>query len=192
MSEAVSALGTASFTGIARVEELGLQGMITLRGDIGAAALKKAAGTASGGSAMPAALRINGGLGGGIGWMAPDEALILCPHAEAETRAAAMSKSLAKSFAMAVNVSDARAVFRVSGSSARDVLAKLCPLDLAPASFGPGDFRRTRMAQIPAALWMEEDGSIGVICFRSVAQYAFDLLSVAAQPGSSVGFFEPD
>ena len=75
---------------------------------------------------------------------------------------------------------------RVQGflkSRARDVLAKLCPLDLAPASFGPGDFRRTRMAQIPAALWMEEDGSIGVICFRSVGEDAFGLLAAAAEGG---------
>jgi sarcosine oxidase subunit gamma len=188
MSEVVSALNKATFTGIAAIEECGLQGMITLRGDLYAAALRKAAAQAAGGAAMPAALKVTGGLGGGIAWMAPDEALILCPHAEVEARVAALSKALAKSFAMAVNVSDARAVFRVSGPAARDVMAKLCPLDLSADAFGPGDFRRTRMAQIAAALWMQEDGSIGIICFRSVAQYAFDLLSTAAAGGSEVGY----
>ena len=189
MSEAQSALMGASFDGIAKVEECGLQGMITLRGDLSAAALKKAAAAASGGSAIPASLKVNGGLGGGVAWMSPDEALILCSHEEAQSRTEALAKALAKTHALAVNVSDARAVFRVSGGSAREVLAKLCPLDLSPDSFGPGDFRRTRMAQNAAALWMEEDGSIGIICFRSTAQYVFDLLSVAAQEGSEVGIF---
>ncbi|MEO9629184.1 MAG: sarcosine oxidase subunit gamma, partial [Sulfitobacter sp.] len=51
-------------------------------------------------------------------------------------------------------------------------------------------FRRTRMGQVPAAFWLREDGVFEVICFRSVAQYMFDLLSVAAQPGSEVGHFQ--
>lgn len=50
-------------------------------------------------------------------------------------------------------------------------------------------FRRTRLAQVPAALRMVDDETFEVICFRSVAQYVFDLLKVAGQPGSEVGFF---
>lgn len=46
------------------------------------------------------------------------------------------------------------------------------------------------MAQIPAAIWMEPDGTFGVICFRSVAEYAFDLLKTAAMPGSAVKCFD--
>ena len=55
--------------------------------------------------------------------------------------------------------------------------------------FTPGMFRRTRLAQVPAALWMTEDDSFQIICFRSVAQYVFDLLCVAAQDGSKVRAF---
>ena len=90
----------------------------------------------------------------------------------------------------AVDVSGARAVFRVEGPHAREVLAKLAPVDLAPGQFTSGMFRRTRMGQVPAAFWLREDGAFEVICFRSVAQYMFDLLSVAAQPGSEVGHFQ--
>ncbi|MEP2203837.1 MAG: sarcosine oxidase subunit gamma, partial [Tateyamaria sp.] len=68
--------------------------------------------------------------------------------------------------------------------------AKLAPVDLAPGQFTSGMFRRTRMGQVPAAFWLREDGVFEVICFRSVAQYMFDLLSVAAQPGSEVGHFQ--
>jgi sarcosine oxidase subunit gamma len=46
------------------------------------------------------------------------------------------------------------------------------------------------MAQVAAAFWMVDAQTIQVVCFRSNAQYMFDLLKVAAQPGSEVGFFK--
>jgi sarcosine oxidase subunit gamma len=68
-------------------------------------------------------------------------------------------------------------------------MAKLCPVDLAPGSFGPGQIRRTRLAQVPAALWMDSDDSFRIVCFRSVAQYVFDVLRTAANSQSAVGAF---
>ncbi|MEN8917520.1 MAG: sarcosine oxidase subunit gamma family protein, partial [Octadecabacter sp.] len=96
--------------------------------------------------------------------------------------------ALAKSHFLAVDVSDARAVFTVSGDGARDVLARLCPVDLHPDSFGLGQVRRTRMAQIAAAFWMHDDG-FDVVCFRSVADYAQGVLTRAATTGEKTGFF---
>ena len=188
MSNAVSALNHASFTGIAQVEEMGLQGMITVRGDLSAAAMKKAV-KAAAGVDIPGTWTASVTDGKGVCWMSPDELLVLCPYAEADATVAALTKALAKEHAMGVDVSDARALFRVSGPNAREVMAKLCPIDLSPGAFGPGQFRRTRLAQVPAAFWMDGDESFQIICFRSVAQYVFDLLSVAAQPGSEVGVF---
>jgi sarcosine oxidase subunit gamma len=121
--------------------------------------------------------------------MSPDELLVRVPYAAVEDKLAAMTKTLGTSHALAVNVSDARAVFRVSGAHAREVLAKLAPVDLSEEAFKAGDFRRTRLAQVAAAFWMEEGGSFRVVCFRSVADYVFKLLKVAAQRGSEVGVF---
>lgn len=188
MSEPVSALTDAKFDGIARVEEIGLQGMITLRGDLGSRAMKSAA-TAAAGTEMPGIGRIAGDSSGGLCWMSPDELLLLCPYETVDATLERVQSALKDSHALAVNVSDARAVFRVGGPHARDVLAKLCPVDLSPEAFGPGNFRRTRMAQIPAAIWLVDDETFQIVCFRSVAQYAFDLLRIAAQPGSEVGLF---
>ncbi|MDP5334258.1 MAG: sarcosine oxidase subunit gamma, partial [Paracoccaceae bacterium] len=67
--------------------------------------------------------------------------------------------------------------------------AKLAPVDLHPAHVGPGDVRRTRLAQVAGAFWMPEAGQINVVCFRSVAQYVFDLLCTAADPAASVDYF---
>jgi hypothetical protein len=77
---------------------------------------------------------------------------------------------------------------RMSEVPAREALAKLCPVDLAPGVFEAGEMRRTRLAQVPAAFWWEEDG-FTLVCFRSVAQYAFDVLKGAADGAARVGHF---
>lgn len=188
MSEARSALQGRSADGIARVEELGLRGMITLRGDLGDTTLRSAA-TGAAGVAFPGPRQACIAGDRGLLWMSPDEILVLVPHAEAPQAAAAMSAALAGTHALVAEVSDARAVFRVSGPAAREVLAKLTPADVSPSGFGPGEVRRTRLAQAAAAFWMTEEAAFEVICFRSVAQYVFDLLATAAAPGGEVGHF---
>ena len=188
MSEAVSALAGARFEGIATVEDCGVQGMIVLRGDPSSAAVKQAA-TAGSGAAMPGVRKVSQAAHGALAWMSPDELLVLCPYGEAGARQGAMARALGKEHGLVADVSDARAMVRLSGKGAREVLAKLSPVDLAPGSFGPGDFRRTRVAQVAAAFWMEADESFRIVCFRSVAEYLFGVLKVAAQPGSEVGYF---
>lgn len=186
MSNAVSALNGAAYSdGIAAVRELGLSGMVTLRGDLAEKKLIKAVKSHAG--AMPGQREVAFKGGNGAAWMSPDELLLICDHGQAGTLVAQLEKALAGAHFMAVNVSDARAVFEVSGAHAREVLAKLMPVDFAPGAFEPGMIRRSRMAQVPAAVWMQEDDAFRIVCFRSVAQYVFDVLGVAAQPGSEVG-----
>ncbi len=189
MSEPVTALMHASdSSGIATISEIGPLGMIILRGDLSVNALKKAA-VAAGGANVPDPRTINTDGEGGIAWMSPDELLILCRYDEVPLRLTNLLEATANMHALAVNVSDARAVFQVSGPHAREVMAKLAPVDLSPDVFTPGMFRRTRMAQVPAAFWMRDADTFQIVCFRSVARYMFDLLKVAAQPGSEVGHF---
>jgi len=185
MSDTVSALSHAKFDGLAHIEETGLQGMITLRGDLASKPLKSAIKGAAG-VTMPAVNSIKTNGDRGVCWMSPDEALILCPYGDVADVLSAMNQTLGTSHALIVNVSDARSVFRVTGPDARDVMAKLCPVDLSPAAFKPGMFRRTRMAQVPAAFWMPDAQTFQIICFRSVADYMFGVLRVAAQPNSPV------
>ena len=189
MSNLISALDKATDTsGIAKIEEIGLQGMITLRGDLSVAVVQKAA-TSVTGVKMPAQNMANHNGSFGICWMSTDELLILCPYDAVADTLAVMHKDLGKTHALAVDVSDARACLQVSGSGAREVMAKLAPVDLSPDAFTAGMFRRTRMAQVAAAFWMADMDTVQIVCFRSNAQYVFDLLKVAAQPGSEVGFF---
>ncbi len=189
MSDPVTALNNAhDEAGIAEITEIGPLGMITLRGDLTAAAIRNAA-TAVAGVDYPDERMCNCVGERGIAWMSPDELLVMCPYDEVTVSLEKINKTIVKQHSLAVNVSDARAVFQLKGPRAREVMAKLAPVDLAPDQFTPGMFRRTRMAQVPAAFWMRDDETFQIICFRSVAQYMFDLLKVAAQPGSEVGYF---
>jgi sarcosine oxidase subunit gamma len=49
----------------------------------------------------------------------------------------------------------------------------------------PGELRRTRAAQVAAAMW-QQDGGFTLVCFRSVAAYVMGLLTHSAQPGSEL------
>lgn len=188
MSNAVSALQGASHSeGIADIRELGLRGMITLRGDLADKKLVKAVKAIAG--AMPAqrAIALKGD--DGAAWMSSDELLLMVAHSDAASTIETLNGALKGTHFLAANVSDARAVFEVSGPRAREVMAKLAPVDFAPGAFEPGMFRRSRLAQVPAAFWMNEEDAFTVVCFRSVAEYMFDLLCVAAQEGSEVDAF---
>lgn len=183
MSNAVSALDGREAAGDVSVRELGLRGMISLRGDLSVKKLQKTC-TDITGTKFPAQGQANAGLA----WMSPDEVLIMVDHTAVDATLEKIDKALKGIHHLAVNVSDARAVLEVKGPYARDVIAKLAPVDLHPTSFEPGDFRRTRLGQVAAAFWMTDDQTFRVICFRSVADYTFQLLAASAKAGP-VGYF---
>ncbi|MGL4239345.1 sarcosine oxidase subunit gamma [Tabrizicola sp.] len=181
MSDPISALKGASFQGFATVREIGPVGMVTLRAkDLKTLdkAIKAAVGTK-----IPAQRRIEINGDKACGWMSPDEYLLVMPYAEVAKALAAIAKTLTGQHHLAVDVSDARAVFRIEGEKAADVLRKLSPVDFD--SLQPAELRRTRAAQVAAALW-QQDGGFTLVCFRSVAGYVMGLLTHSAQPGSEL------
>lgn len=189
MPESVTPLGGAVSSGFVTINDAGLAGMILLRADLADADVVSALEGA--GIELPGAGELAGELGNGALWMSPDELMILRAHDEAEATVATLREALGGLHALVANVSDARAVFRLSGEgpAVREVLAKLSPADLRPNSLPPGRVRRTRLAQVPAAFWFSGDDEAVLICFRSVAGYVLDLLSKVATPGSEVGHF---
>lgn len=192
MSDPVTALSNIVADGPIRVAETGPHGMITLRGDLSDKAIADALAKASG-LAVPDRRRITTEGVKTLVWMSPDEALLILPRADLAAVMAALTDALGSAHALVADMSDARASFRVSGDDAhlREVLARLAPVDME--TFEVGEVRRTRLAQIAAAIWMPEAGVIELVCFRSVAQYAFDLLKTAAvspridQSGATAG-----
>ena len=186
MSEPVSALNGLRSSGMVTLAEAGLKGMITLRGDLADPRLAAAL-NAELGCTVPARRRLAAGAGGSALWMSPDELLLITDHARAGALVAALESALAGGFFTLADVSDARAVFTLEGAQARDVLAKICPVDFS--DFEPGEVRRTRAAQVAAALWRASEDEFTLVCFRSVAQYMWDLLETVSRPGGEVGLY---
>ncbi|MCB1330637.1 MAG: sarcosine oxidase subunit gamma, partial [Maritimibacter sp.] len=155
MSDAVSALPGAVFKGYCTVSEAGRVGMVSLRGDFADAGFAGAVKQVTG-LDLPGRRQIVGD-GPRLAWMSPDELLLFCAADDATGQAASLAEALAGLHALAVDVSDARAVFRVEGAACREVIAKLSPAAVAPGAFGPGEMRRTRLAQVPAAFHMASE-----------------------------------
>ncbi|QOL79698.1 sarcosine oxidase subunit gamma [Pseudooceanicola spongiae] len=185
----VSALHGASYDGYVRVAEEPMRAMITLRGDISGTLGKAAKALTS--LDVPGQREVTVMTEKAIAWMSPDELLVMLPYADLPDALGTLEQKLSDPMASAVDVSHARAIFSITGPDAlvREVVAKLAPVDMAPAQFRPGMFRRTRLAQVPAALWLPAPGRVELICFRSVAEYVFTILCDAAKPGSEAGLF---
>lgn len=182
MAEAVSPLGGRVAEGAVTVRDGGLRGMITLRGDLSDPDLRALCEEVTG-AAFPDRNRAQVAGQAGLAWMSPDEVLVMVPHAGVGAALARIGAGLAGRHHLAVDVSDARAVIVLDGAGAREVLAKVAPVDLHPAAFRPGDFRRTRLGQVAGAFWCEAPDRFVVVCFRSVADYAFALLAQSAKDG---------
>ena len=90
-------------------------------------------------------------------------------------------KPLLADMAAVVDQTDARAVMRVSGSRARDVLAKGVPLDLHAREFKPNHVAITHASHIAVLLWQIDDGpTYEIAMFRSFAQSFADWLMHSA------------
>lgn len=185
MSEEVILRAGPALPDDVRVRDSGHCGMISLRGDHAEIATAVAQIT---GLDVPGVNRVLTRGDYSVVWMAPDELLLLLPHADTVTALASLATALAFVHHLATEVSDSRAAFVLEGVYAREILGKLAPVDLHPEAFRPGMVRRTRLGQIAAAIWCMADDRWMVLCFRSVRDYARELLLRSAQDGQ-VGFY---
>lgn len=119
-------------------------------------------------------------------WLSPDQWLVTCARAKAQGLADELTAALASVHALAVNVSDMRAIIRLEGERVREVVMKGSTLDLTDGSYTPGTVRRMRFAEIAALLHIVEDNTIDIYVFRSYANYAWEFLLKAARKGSEV------
>lgn len=165
------------------VEMLPGPGMIALRGAMDLVGPVAAEVT---GCAVPRTRGITGMEERRLGWMSPDELLLIMPRGAVLDALTTLNQRLSGQHHLAADVSDMRRMFRIQGQDARETLAKLVPVDLHPAAFRAGELCRTRLAQVACALWLEQD-EFRLVCFRSVADYACTLLQQAV--GTPVGVF---
>jgi sarcosine oxidase subunit gamma len=122
-------------------------------------------------------------------WLSIDQWLILAPRAKVAELLAALDKALEGIHSLAVDVSDMRAVIRLEGEGAREVLMKGCSLDLLSGEYAPGTVRRMRFAEIAALLHVVADDVFDVYVFRSYADHAWDYLLATAREAAKIVLF---
>lgn len=161
-----------------------LRGMVTLRADLSDAAVAGAVKTAVGSDMPDVRKATETAL-----WMSPDELLLLTPYGEAGVAVDKLTEALSGVHHLAVDVSDARTMFKLEGDAAREVLAKGAPVDLARDQFSKGDLRRTRISHVAAAFWQsgESPDVFEIICFRSYASYLWEWLEESSREGTMPG-----
>ncbi|MCA0940738.1 sarcosine oxidase subunit gamma [Salipiger pacificus] len=190
MLEPVSPLMGAISEGALTVRDAGPTGMIALRGDLSDPAFTGPV-EALAGVPVPGVWQASGSDTRALLWMSPDELLLLMPYGEPRSAAPRLQAELDGQgvFALVQDVSDMRVRLKVEGSQMREALARLTPADVSPAAFRAGSLRRTRISQAAAAIYMLSDERAEVFCFRSVADYAFRLLSGAARNAPDFEYF---
>jgi sarcosine oxidase, subunit gamma len=184
----VSALaGARARDALIDIEDTGLRGQMTLKGNLAdpeiAAAVREVAGVDMPGTWRAAFAGVRGAV-----WMAPDELLLLVPYADAPAAVARLDEMLAGRHCLALDVSDMRAILRLTGSQAGEVLAKGVPCDLRDRAFPPGSARRTTTAGMAVALWRRGADAWEIAAFRSQAHHLMAFIEDGARPGSAVGF----
>jgi sarcosine oxidase subunit gamma len=175
-----------------RIEEVTDRGVIDLRGHLADAGFRKAAKQVLGVDlpAQPRTSVVAGKLT--ILWLSLDQWLITCPREEASALAAAMQRELEGVHALAVDVSDMRAIVRVSGEGAAETLMKGTSVDLTLADGAPGTVRRLRFTEIAAMAHALPGGEgFDLYVFRSYAPYALQYLEAAARPAAAIRLFTP-
>lgn len=123
-------------------------------------------------------------------WLSIDQWLVLCPLDKVQELLDTLRKQLAGIHSLAVDVSDMRAILRIEGEMAREVLLKGTSLDLLDPAYGPGTCRRMRYAEIAALLDVVEPDVFDIYVFRSYADYTWDYVVATARKGSEIRLFK--
>lgn len=136
--------------------------------------------------ATPQAVSADGVL---LVWSGPDQFLVLSPRGpgsamERARLAFAGTASLSEQ-------SDGRSLLSISGARARDMLAKVCSLDLHPAAFPVGAAAATSIDHTAVNLWRGEDHSgeavFHLLVFASFAESLWrTLLDSGAEYGIAI------
>ncbi len=144
------------------------------------------------GFALPHAPRTSSsGRGRTALWWSIDQWIVTSPGSRTPLLVKKLETAFGRAHAMVTNVSDTRAIIRVSGDQVREILMKGCCADLLAPDVTPGHVRRTQIAEIPAALHFVDDDPLtfDVYVFRSYADYIWQWLAVAGRSSATVQLF---
>ena len=109
-------------------------------------------------------------------WFGPDRWLLVSESKSADSMVEECEKSLADVLHNAVDSSAGLAVFRLTGTGARDLLAAGCGIDFRDEKFPAGNCCRTRFAQIAAIIAADAPERFDIYVDRSYEKYLDDWL----------------
>jgi sarcosine oxidase subunit gamma len=153
------------------------QPAVNLRGESGDAAFVKAFRAGMDFDLPLAANHVNSHAGATALWLGPSEWLIQSTTGLVEH--GRLAAALAGHRHAIVDHGDGQQIIRISGPRARDVLSKLCPLDLDGPDFAPGRCARSILARCGILLHPQPGGAYHIHVGRSFADYAWRLLADA-------------
>lgn len=110
-------------------------------------------------------------------WLGPDEWLVVAPDGNAHRVLVAGREALDDTPGSVVDLSSNRTTLRLSGPMAREVLEKVCSLDLHPRAFAPGQCAQTLVGRTQVVLWqVATEPAYRLLVRCSFAHYLADLL----------------
>ena len=118
MSDPATPLGNATVKGSATIREIGPLGMISLRAATGTPGLAEAI-LAVSSTPVPGQRSILRQGDRWAAWMSSDEVLLVLPRLDVPAALATIAATFGTGHHLAVDVSDARSVFRIEGASSR-------------------------------------------------------------------------
>ncbi|MEV6940484.1 sarcosine oxidase subunit gamma family protein [Streptomyces sp. NPDC051172] len=115
-------------------------------------------------------------------WLGPDEWLVVGPPGSERDLETRIRAAVGEEPVSVTDVSAQRTTLLVSGSSARDLLAHGCALDLHPRAFGTGRCAQTTLGRTQVVLVARDEPGAGfwVLVRSSFAGYLADWLLDAA------------
>ena len=120
-------------------------------------------------------------------WAGPERWLVIAEDRSSEELAQSL-RSVFAGLAAIAEQGDGRALIRISGPRARDVLAKILTIDLHPRVFRRGDTAITGAAHLEVQIWQVDDQpSYEIALFRGFAgSFWHWLIASAAEYGYEV------
>ncbi|MFM0505081.1 sarcosine oxidase subunit gamma [Paraburkholderia caffeinilytica] len=169
-----------------RLSERPFLELVNVRGDTRDAAFVSAVESVIGCQPPEKANTIARGHGYDMLWLGPDEWLVRSAMAHDAARTAPLQTKLGAAFAgvfaSAVDIGSGYTVLEISGTRARDVLARGCPLDLHAKLFGEGQCAQSHYFKASMTLVPTGADSFDIVVRRSFADYFVKIMLDAAEP----------
>ena len=112
-------------------------------------------------------------------WLGPDEWMLVSGPGDEAQRG--LGERLDGAHHQHVDVSDHYTLVELQGARARDLLAKLVPLDMHPRAFRPGEVKGTVLGAANTHLWCVAEDRFCLTLRRSYADYGWCLLARAGR-----------